>query len=113
MYGGPAARSPWPMGWHSQGAQVADEQAGAGRHAHKPGVWATKKNPLVQLGTRHMNPSFNSFLYCGGFQRGPDFPPKKEEPKLAMADRKPSDYGTGTQRVRQWAVNSVEAKEKH
>lgn len=30
MYGGPAARSPWPMGWHSQGAQVADEQAGAG-----------------------------------------------------------------------------------
>lgn len=89
------------------------EQAGAGRHAHKPGVWATKKNPLVQLGTRHMNPSFNSFLYCGGFQRGPDFPPKKEEPKLAMADRKPSDYGTGTQRVRQWAVNSVEAKKKH
>ena len=67
----------------------------------------------MELGTRHMNPSFNSFLYCGGFQRGPDFPPKKEEPKLAMADRKPSDYGTGTQRVRQWAVNSVEAKEKH
>ena len=28
---GLAARPPWPMGWHSQGAQVADEQAGAGR----------------------------------------------------------------------------------
>ena len=62
---------------------------------HKPGVWATEKTPLVQVGTRHVNPSFNSFLYCCGFQRGPDFPPKKEEPELAKADMKPSDPGTG------------------
>lgn len=30
MYGGLAAHSPWPAGWHSQGAPTAEEQVDAG-----------------------------------------------------------------------------------
>ena len=58
------------------------------------GAWATEKSPWSRWGPIHMNPSFR-FLYRSGFQCGPNFPPKEEEPLLAMGDMMPSDSETG------------------